>query len=287
MGLLGLGFCGLSLTGCVSRQDYLEVTAANARAQDELKNVHKKLQAAEEERNQLLANLKEMNERLAAKDQEIANLVQARDLWQKRFNELMGRFNANNNAPTPPAFETIALPEPLDKLLMEWARAHPDLVEYDRARGMVKFKTDLLFPPGGDDVAPAAKQALKSFADIIRSAEAVQFHIYVIGHTDDLPIRSEQTKRMHPTNWYLSVHRAVSVMQELAHAGVSEPRMGVMGFGEWHPIAPNAAGHKGNPANRRVEIWIVPPDRFMTGAPTAAPAAAIAAPAADATAARD
>lgn len=273
MGLVGLGLCGLTLPGCVSKSQYDDVVAHNARAQSELSSVHKKLQAAIEERNALLATNKELNERLAAKDLEIANLVQARDLWEKQFNELMARYKDSSNPPAPP-MGGIYLPEKLDRLLKEFAEKYPDLVEYDPQRGMVKFKTDLLFPPGGDDVAADAKRALKAFADIIKGAEALSFHIYVVGHTDDMPIRREATSRVHPTNWYLSVHRAVTVMQELANAGINQPRMGVMGFGEWHPIAPNAPGKKGNPANRRVEIWIVPPDRFMTVAPSTGGAAA-------------
>jgi flagellar motor protein MotB len=39
-----------------------------------------------------------------------------------------------------------------------------------------------------------------------------------------------------------------------------------MGFGEYHPVAPNKPGKKGNQANRRVEIWIVPPGSFLTTA---------------------
>ncbi|NQU76594.1 MAG: OmpA family protein, partial [Planctomycetes bacterium] len=85
--------------------------------------------------------------------------------------------------------------------------------------------------------------------------------------TDDIPI-STATARRHPTNWYLSVHRAVSVVGALSTAGVPAKRMGAMGFGEFHPIAPNAPGHKGNPQNRRVEIWIVSPERLLTTAAT-------------------
>ena len=263
-GLMGLGLCAMLLGGCVPKSDYVEATAANTRAQSELANTHKKLQEAMEERNALLANLQAAQSKLSAKDQEIANLVQARDMWEKRFNELKALYDASGQSPTPPELPGIMLPESLDKLLREFATKYPDLIEYDAQRGMVKFKTDLLFPPGGDDVSPDGRSALKSFAEIIKGAEAAQFHIYVVGHTDDIPIRTEQTKRVHPTNWYLSVHRAVSVMQELAKSGVTEPRMGVMGFGEFHPVAANAAGHKGNALNRRVEIWIVPPERFMT-----------------------
>jgi len=85
-----------------------------------------------------------------------------------------------------------------------------------------------------------------------------------------MPIRRPQTKRTHPDNWYLSVHRAVAVQKELARAGLAPARIGTMGFSEYHPVEPNAPGNKGNGANRRVEIWIVPPGRFLTQPTTVA-----------------
>ena len=109
-----------------------------------------------------------------------------------------------------------------------------------------------------------ALAALKKLAEVLNTADAKPFNIYVAGHTDDMPIVRAETKREHPTNWYLSVHRAVAVQTVMAAAGLAQPRAGVMGFSEYHPVATNPPAHKGNQANRRVEIWIVPPDRFLT-----------------------
>ena len=69
------------------------------------------------------------------------------------------------------------------------------------------------------------------------------------------------------------MHRAIAVQGVLSKAGLTPARIGAMGFGEYHPVAPNAPGKKGNRLNRRVEIWIVPPDRFLTesGTEEAAP----------------
>jgi flagellar motor protein MotB len=41
-------------------------------------------------------------------------------------------------------------------------------------------------------------------------------------------------------------------------SGLEPKRLSTRGFGEYRPVAPNAAGNKGNPQNRRVEIFIVP-----------------------------
>ena len=79
----------------------------------------------------------------------------------------------------------------------------------------------------------------------------------IVGHTDNVPIGRPETKAKHPTNWHLSVHRAIAVKDLLTRTGVDPSRMSVAGYGEHRPIAPNSA--KGNDLNRRVEIYLVRP----------------------------
>ena len=86
----------------------------------------------------------------------------------------------------------------------------------------------------------------------------MDFDVLIVGHTDDIPIKKPDTLLKHPSNWHLSAHRAISVERILAAAGMLETRLSVMGMGQFRPIAPNASGQKGNPMNRRVEIYIVP-----------------------------
>ena len=110
---------------------------------------------------------------------------------------------------------------------------------------------------------PDAFDALKRLAAIMDSPSASRLNIFVAGHTDNIPISKPETLRRHPNNLYLSLHRAVEVQKVLVDAGVAPGRIGVMGFGEHHPVEPNA-GKGGNVANRRVEIWLVAPDKFLT-----------------------
>jgi len=173
--------------------------------------------------------------------------------------------------PPPPPIGPLhvrALPAQVDEALQAFAAANPDLVEYSPAYGMVKLKSDLTFELGSDFVKDSAEAALKKFVAILNDPVAGGFNVFIAGHTDDVPIKREETKRRHPDNWYLSVHRAVAVQQVLEEGGLAPDRICAMGFGEYHPVEPNKPGRKGNEANRRVEIWIVPPDRFLTS-PTA------------------
>jgi flagellar motor protein MotB len=150
------------------------------------------------------------------------------------------------------------LPVELNTALEDFAKAKPDLVEYDSSRGMVKFKSDLLFDKGSDVVTPQAASAIKSLSEILNSEAAQKFDIIVAGHTDDIPIQKAETLRAHPTNRALSSHRAISVVEQMEKDGIEAKRLSTRGFGEYRPLEPNAPGKKGNPKNRRVEIYIVP-----------------------------
>ena len=148
----------------------------------------------------------------------------------------------------------MALPAEVSTLLEEFAEKE-DMVTFDATKGIVKFKSDLLFKSGSDAVLPPAAAAIKSLCTILNTKEATQLDIIIAGHTDDQPI--VYAKANHPTNWHLSVHRAISVLKIMSANNVAQKRMSVRGFGELRPIVPNDPG-KGNPQNRRVELYIVP-----------------------------
>lgn len=154
------------------------------------------------------------------------------------------------------------LPGEIDRALSAFARANPDLLEYQSKYGMVKLKSDMSFASGSAEVKPGASTALGRLVEILKAPVAANFHLYVAGHTDNVPIGASAQK--HPTNWYLSVHRAIGIQKVLVAAGMPASRIGVMGFGEHHPIVPNNPDKKGTATNRRVELWILPPGRLLT-----------------------
>ena len=129
---------------------------------------------------------------------------------------------------------------------------------YDERTGVVRFTSDLLFDKGDATVNPVTLDKMGALARIMNSPAAEGFDLLIVGHTDDIPIKKPATLAQHPTNWHLSAHRSIAVEDVLAKAGLAPTRMAVMGMGEFHPVEPNEAGNKGNPKNRRVDIYIVP-----------------------------
>jgi chemotaxis protein MotB len=149
----------------------------------------------------------------------------------------------------------VQLPPELNTMLEDFAKTS-DMVTYDSERGIVKFKSDLLFKSGSAEVLPAAGEAIRNLCAIMNSEQGKQFDIIIAGHTDDQPIRYSHGQ--HPTNWHLSANRSIAVLDIMESGGVVSERMSVRGFGEYRPIVPNEPDKKGNAKNRRVEIYIVP-----------------------------
>ena len=129
---------------------------------------------------------------------------------------------------------------------------------------MLRFRSDLTFNSGSDQVRDGARQALSSLANVIRNDTNMNYELQIVGHTDSEPISSGTAQR-HPTNTHLSVHRAIAVKQALVSLGVPAQRVLVSGWGEYRPTVPNTA--TGNtPQNRRVEIFFRPETNEMSTA---------------------
>ncbi|HON91134.1 MAG TPA: OmpA family protein [Sedimentisphaerales bacterium] len=247
--VLGLFVGVVFLSGCESQQ-MKDLRTRNQTQQARIAELESQLQTARLQLDQLRKQLDAANAtggvEVDALRQKIAALEE--DIAKKE--ELIKAMQARLMGVSP-------LPVELNTALEDFAKGN-DMVEYDASRGLVKFKSDLLFEKGSDAVTSQAAGAVKTLCGILNTEAAKEFHIIVAGHTDDIPILRPQTKVDHPTNWHLSVHRAISVEQLMEQNGIAPTRLSVRGFGEYRPLEPNAAGKKGNPKNRRVEIYIVP-----------------------------
>jgi chemotaxis protein MotB len=214
------------------------------------------------DKQNLSASLATFQGKLDAKDALIMQTNQRNEQLEAAILEIKSRYEEAMNSRG--GIVAGPLPQGLSEELAKFAAENPDIAEFDSKYGMVKLKSDFTFTPGSANPKPEAVETLQKLVEILQTPEAKEFAVYIAGHTDNMPIARASTKRKHPTNWYLSAHRAVGVQQELAKAGLAPERIAVMGFGEYHPIVPNKPNQKGAEANRRVEIWIVPRGAFLT-----------------------
>ncbi|HEX4055414.1 MAG TPA: OmpA family protein [Tepidisphaeraceae bacterium] len=202
--------------------------------------------------------------------EQIANSGNTTQAMLSNYSQQVAQLQAQNAAITqkyedvlnrPPQVVEMgerALPPDLSNRLTEFANENPDIVTFDAARGVVKFKSDVTFGSGSTDLNERAVDTLQRFSSILNSPEAVGYELMVAGHTDNQRVtRSSTINAGNFDNWYLSAHRAISVAAELVKNGVNRGRLGVAGYADQQPIASNAT-EAGRAQNRRVEIVILP-----------------------------
>lgn len=253
----------LWVTGCASLDEYRAAQRANNNLAARNSQLEQDLQDCRASVDLLNARLDSAEDELKAKRELLASLQAENSLLNEKIARAQRELEElGRTVPGPITIEGAKLPEPLDTALKQFAQAHPNEVEYDAARGFVKWKADLLFDLGSDVVRDSAKEALRGFADILNSNAAQGFEVAIVGHTCTTPIRRSETMARHPTNWHLSAHRAISVGDILMQYGYAPQRVGVMGFGEFRPIADNATT-EGKAKNRRVEIYLVQSGRLF------------------------
>ena len=251
--LLGVLCCAaiVLFAGCQNQQSLEDLRAQNRTQQGRIADLESKLAACDGNLQQKMQELENLSGKsgadISAKDAMIAalqaDIEKKKALIAKMQNQLL-----EGGQPLPPE---------MNILLQDFAKTS-DMIDFDAASGMLKFKSDLLFNLGSDELQSAAAESIKALAGIMNSDEAKQFDLVIVGHTDDVPIKKPETLRKHPSNWHLSVHRAISVEKTLESDGIAATRLAVKGYGEYRPVEPNKPNKKGNAANRRVEIFIIP-----------------------------
>lgn len=109
--------------------------------------------------------------------------------------------------------------------------------------------SDLLFALGDAQLSPQARTSLLNLGQSIRETP---YMINVVGHTDNVPMRSGRYK----SNWELSLARASAVAQFLINSvGMNPGQFVVSGYASYRPLLPNTTA-KNRARNRRVEIII-------------------------------
>ena len=110
----------------------------------------------------------------------------------------------------------------------------PDYIFFERARA---------------DLKPEAREVLDDFSELFLRLDR---NIIIEGHTCNLPINVPEF----PSNWELSVIRAVRVTRYLVEENGLDPhRMQATGYGEFHPLVPNE-DPESRARNRRVTMVI-------------------------------
>ena len=178
------------------------------------------------------------------------------------IHSLKGAFGVMVSPPTVIQQETVVQPradtnewqqmlyevQQIQRVLAEEGLENEVQLELEKEGVSIQISTPLLFDPARATIRGESDELLGRLAAALGSVET---EIHVEGHTDNVPISSEQF----PSNWELSSARATAVLKYLVSGGVPPERLAAVGYGEFQPIDANDTD-AGRRRNRRVEIFV-------------------------------
>ncbi|MBI2058139.1 MAG: flagellar motor protein MotB [Nitrospirae bacterium] len=132
---------------------------------------------------------------------------------------------------------------------------------------LLSAKGSAFFAPGSADLLPEARE---KFTVIVEGLVKIPYHIEVIGHSDTVPIHTEQF----PSNWELSGARATNLVRYFIEKGFAPNRIRGIAAADTRPVAPDYK-EDGTPLpdnqakNRRIDIMIFSTKEPAESKPTA------------------
>jgi len=146
------------------------------------------------------------------------------------------------------ASNTVSQPSETSLKAIDDLTNHPEITVIQTPKGLfITLSDGILFQSGVSELRPEGYPVLNKIIHVLQSNG---LDIRIEGHTDNVAIRSGRF----PSNWDLSIARAVSVVKYFIDAGkISPQRLSAVGYGESKPLYPNdSPENRGK--NRRVEI---------------------------------
>lgn len=142
------------------------------------------------------------------------------------------------------------LSEELSKFIVENNYSSSIQLEETERGITVRILDDILFPPGKALINESSKLVLKRLAKVLIT---IPNDIRIEGHTDNVPIYTER----YPSNWHLSVDRALSTAYYLINTeNISPDKVSIVGYSEYRPVSPNDSPEL-RAKNRRVDLVIL------------------------------
>ncbi len=118
---------------------------------------------------------------------------------------------------------------------------------------IISLSNALVFEAGSAELKPEAVETLHKIGEVLKMT---QNPVRIEGHTDNMPTNDP----LYPTNWELSVARAVNIVHYLIEKeGIAPERLLAAGHAEFDPVAPNDS-RENRGRNRRADIIIIYPN---------------------------
>ena len=121
------------------------------------------------------------------------------------------------------------------------------------------LQSEILFESGSAKIGGQGLNQLTNIAIALsqiseKIPKGVDWVIQIQGHTDNIPISNS----IYPSNWELSVSRAISVAQIMINNGIPPDKISVAGYGEYRPLI-KKNDQVSLKKNRRIEFKLTQP----------------------------
>lgn len=237
------------------RELVLSRESAVAAAQGEIASIQGSLEAEKQVSLQAQAQVKLLNEQIAALRAQLAQIATALEAAEARDKEnqvVIADLGARLNQALAAKVEELARyrSEFFGRLREVLANTPGVRIEGDR----FIFQSEVLFLSGSADIGEAGQEQLRKIASALNEIAPkipaeLKWVLRVDGHTDTVPISTDRFR----SNWELSAARALSVVNFLTNQGVPPAHLAAAGFGEFHPLDP-ASSDAARARNRRIEL---------------------------------
>ncbi len=158
--------------------------------------------------------------------------------------------NLNNNIVRPIPGKEELLKDKLVQLIDKYHYNESIRLEENKRGITIHILDDILFKSGSANLDNGSFIVLDRLASILKE---LPNDIRVEGHTDDVPIHTATF----PSNWHLSVARALNTAYYLIHnEGLPPEKISIVGYSKYKPLDSNNTS-KGRANNRRVDIVII------------------------------
>ena len=252
------------------RKDTVEIGRINRRLEtnydrlletyENLLDQNQKLMEGQEiESARILRRLKETQEDLQKREDELNRAAAQMDEKERNLNQLMSELGEKErrvleleNVLARQDSTVQALRRTVSSALLGF-EGQGLTVEIKNGKVYVSLEESLLFASGSTNVDSRGVNALRQLATVLASNPDI--NVLIEGHTDDVPLRPGSAIR---DNWDLSVLRATAIVRILLqNSNIDPQRLTAAGRGEFMPIDP-AKTPQARQKNRRTEIILTP-----------------------------
>ena len=226
-----------------------------ATAKGTLNDMRGSLDGEKQVSSQAPAQVKLLNEQVAALREQLAQIAAALDAAEARDKQnqvVIADLGARLNQALAAKVEELARYRSEFFGRLREVLANTPGVRGDGYRFI--FQSEVLFASGSVDIGEEGQGELRKIAAVLNKIAAripaeLRWVLRVDGHTDTVPITTDRFR----SNWDLSSARALPVVNFLIARGASPGHLAAVGFGQFHPLDPaNTDAARGR--NCRIEL---------------------------------